>query len=53
LNGLGEDYLYQVLSDEAEVHLLETVKRLAKGLPIFQVDFDSEGQYKIKDMGFV
>ena len=48
-----EEYLYDALSDTAEVHTLETAKRLAKDLPIFQVIFDEEGMFSIKEMGVV
>ncbi len=45
---LGEDseYLYQVLSDVAENHLMETAKRLAPDLPIYNVQFDTDGSFK-------
>jgi len=45
--GEDEEYLYQVLSDVAESHLMETAKRLAPDLPIYQVDFDSDGSFDI------
>lgn len=46
---LGEDaeYLYQVMSETAENHLLETAKRLAPDLPIYSLDFDADGLFKI------
>lgn len=49
---LGEDveYLYQALSDTAEAHLMETVKRLAPDLPIYQVIFDENGSFKVKNL---
>ena len=52
-DGCDEEWLYDALSDTAEIQTLETAKRLAKGLPIFQVVFDEEGMFKIKDMGTV
>ncbi len=45
--GEDEEYLYQVLSDTAENHLMETAKRLAPDVPIFKVDFDSGGSFDI------
>lgn len=51
--GCDEDYLYQVMSEMVENHLMETAKRLASGLPIYQVEFDNEGNFEIKEMGYV
>lgn len=47
---LGEDreYLYEILSETAENHLMETAKRLASDLPIYTVTFDIDGSFKIK-----
>lgn len=47
---LGEDaeYLYQVMSEVTENHLMETAKRLAPDLPVFMVEFDKEGNFEIK-----
>jgi len=51
--GCDENYLYQVISETAENHLMETSRRLAKGLPIYQVKFDNEGGFEIEEMGKV
>ena len=51
--GYDEEYLYEALSEVSENHLFETLKRLASGLPIFQVSFDSDGSFTIKEMGKV
>jgi hypothetical protein len=51
--GTGEEYLYEALSDTSDTHLLETLKRLAKGLPIYQVNFEDDGGFKIEEMGMV
>lgn len=51
--GCGEDYLYQVFSETSENHLMETAGRLAKGLPIYQVTFKDNGEFKIEEMGNV
>lgn len=40
--GCDEEYLYQVLSDTAENHLFETLKKEAAGLPLFQVIVDND-----------
>lgn len=50
-NGCDEEYLYQVLSEMAENHLMETAKRLAKGLPIYAVKFEDDGGFDISEMG--
>lgn len=46
---MGEDdeYLYQVMSEVAENHLMETAKRLAPDLPIFSVVFKEDGSFEI------
>lgn len=51
--GLDEEYLYEVFSDVTETHFLETAKRLAKGLPIYEVVFDEGGTFDILEMGEV
>ncbi len=49
----NDEYLYQALSETGENHLMETVKRLAKGLPIYQITFKDNGEFKIGEMGKV
>lgn len=51
--GMDEEYLYEVLSEVTDEHLFETLRRLAKGLPIYLVEFDTEGGFKIEEMGTV
>ncbi len=53
LSGGGEEYLYEALSEVTENHLFETLKRLAVGLPIFAVSFETDGSFEIKDLGVV
>lgn len=48
-----EEMLLTALLEVADIHLLETAKRLAKGLPIFDVKFEEDGQFKIEEMGSV
>lgn len=52
-DGLGEEYLYECVSEVCDNHLMETAKRLAKGLPIYSIQFNEEGSAKIEDMGLV
>jgi len=52
-HGEDEEYLYQTLSETSDVHLMETAKRLAKGLPIYQVKFDEKGDFSIAQDGMV
>jgi len=47
------EYLYEALSETGENHLMETVTRLAKGLPIYQVTFKDNGEFKVEEMGKV
>ena len=52
--GLEEEYIYSVLFDACENQLMETAKRLAKGLPIFEVIFfESKNRFEVKELGFV
>jgi hypothetical protein len=53
INDLDEEYLYQVLSETTEDHLMETAKRLAKGLPVYEVVFSEDGKFKIEERGVV
>lgn len=48
-----EDYLSIALSETTEVHLMETTTKLAKGLPIYKVIFEDDGQTEINEMGTV
>ena len=52
-HGEDEEYLYEALSDVSEQHLMETAKRLAKGLPIYGVVFADNGSFQIKEQGTV
>lgn len=49
--GCDDEYLYEALSDMIDNHLYETMRRLGKGLPIYYVEFDSEGSFTIEEMG--
>jgi hypothetical protein len=49
-NNLDEEYLYEILSEEGENHLLETVNRLASDLPLFEVIFDNRGRFSLKSL---
>lgn len=46
-SGLDEDYLYQVLSEVTENHLLTTLKLRDSSLPIYYVSISAEGIIKI------
>jgi len=48
-----EEHLFHALCEVGENHLLETSKRLAKGLPIFSVVFAENGEYKVEEIGEV
>lgn len=52
-DNLDADYLYQVMSEVTENHLMETAKRLAKGLPIYLVKFADDGTFELTEMGSV
>lgn len=49
-NGCDEEYLYQVISGTTEEHLMLTVKSLAKGKPIYAVNFIGNEEFEIKEM---
>lgn len=48
-----KDYLYMILSETSEAHLFETIRKLAKGLTIFEVKFDESGDFDLKHLGEV
>lgn len=49
---LDEEYLYSLLSEAAEVHLMETARRLAKGLPIYEVKFlEDKNIFEVTELG--
>ena len=52
-NGENEEMLYQALNEVGEDHFFETAKRLAKDLFIYQVVFQGNGDFKIKEQGVV
>lgn len=43
-----EEYLYNMLSQIADNQRMETVNRLAAGLPIYQASFEKNGEYEIE-----
>ncbi len=47
--GCDEDYLYQVLSSTTEDHLMEIGGRLAKGLTIYSVAFEENGEFTLEE----
>ncbi len=52
-NGLDEEYLYQVISSTTEDHFFETMKRIGSGLPMYEVNFEVNGSFAIKELGNV
>ncbi len=52
-NGEDEEWLYNAFSDVSEIHLMETARRLAKGLPIYKVTFKESGDFSIAQEGNV
>jgi len=51
--GLDDEYLRHALSETMENHFYETLKRLAPGLPLYNVTFSDDGNFKIVEMGNV
>jgi len=49
--GCDGEYLYEVLSEMMENHLMETVRRLAKRLPIYNIVFKDDGSFTMEEMG--
>lgn len=47
---VDEEYLYQIMSQVADNQLLETVSRLAKDLPVYEVAFEEDGGFEIKQL---
>lgn len=47
------EYLTEVVLDNFQNHLWESVVKEYKGIPIYQVDFSGNGSFKLKDMGTV
>lgn len=43
-----EEYLYDMLSQISDNQRMETVKRLAEGLPIYEVVFEKNGKHEIE-----
>lgn len=53
VEGCDEEYLYTVLTEMTDVHLLETAKCLAKGLPMYAVVFKNEGAFDLEDLDII
>ncbi|OGK62878.1 hypothetical protein A2334_01790 [Candidatus Roizmanbacteria bacterium RIFOXYB2_FULL_38_10] len=51
--GCDDEYLYEVLSETGEAHLMETLKCLGAALPIYEVTFDKDGGVDLEEMGVV
>ena len=49
-DNLDDEYLYEVLSEEGEIHFLETINRLAHDLPIYKVLFDKNGDFNLESL---
>lgn len=43
----SQEHLYDILSQISDNHLLETLSRLAKGLPLFEVSFEKDGSFTL------
>ena len=53
IEGQDEESLFEAFGDIGENHLMETLRSLAKGMPIYEVKFDEEGEFKVTDLGEV
>lgn len=53
MTGQDAEYLYEVLSETTEDHLMETARRLAKGLPIYLINFQKDGSFDLKELGTI
>ncbi|PIY70080.1 hypothetical protein COY89_03125 [Candidatus Roizmanbacteria bacterium CG_4_10_14_0_8_um_filter_36_36] len=51
--GCDEEYLYEVLLESSDSFLFERLKKIAKDLPIYQLSFETDGGFEIKEMGIV
>lgn len=49
--GCDEEYLYEVLSDKSDQDFFENIKRVAPGLPIYEIVFKDDGSFKIEELG--
>lgn len=49
--GCDEEYLYSAISETTENHLMETLNKLAKGLAIYQISFEDNGNFSIEKIG--
>lgn len=47
---VSKEYLYDILTQVADNQRLETVRRLASQLPIYEVVFEKNGAYKVKSL---
>ena len=47
------EYLYSAISEVTDNHLMETARQLAKDLPIYSVDFEESGDFKLEKIGQV
>lgn len=52
-SGYDHEYLYDALSEVAEDHLFETAKRLAAGLPLYQIEFGENGDFDVEELGII
>lgn len=51
--GCDEEYLYEVLTETAENILFEKIKEADPKLPVYNVNFSENGEFKILEMGRV
>ncbi len=50
-DGCDEEYLYEALCETTDSHFFETVRRLAAGIPIYEVTFKENGGFGIEEIG--
>ena len=53
IEGQDEESLFEAFGDIGENHLMETLRSLAKSMPIYEVQFDEERKFKVTDLGEV
>lgn len=49
--GLDEEYLYEVFSDVADTIRMEEARKVAPGLPMYEVKFEKKGGFSVQEMG--
>lgn len=49
-DGCDEEYLFEIMSETADSHFEQTIKKLAKGVMIYKIKFEADGNFEVTEI---